>query len=120
MKECSKCRELKPLDQFYAAKGGRDGVRADCKACFAARRATWYRHNTDKEKARVKAWQDANRERYLAKQKQYREEHADEIKAKLRASHLKRVHGITVKRYERMFARQGGRCAVCMARPTDG
>jgi len=120
MRKCSKCGELKDLDQFYKATGGRDGLRGDCKACFAARRAAWYRENTEREKARVKAWQEANREEYLAKQKKYREEHADEIKAKLRASHLKRKYGITVERYNRLFFRQNGRCLLCRALPTDG
>ncbi len=33
LKQCSKCGETKPLDQFYRNAGSPDGYRPDCKAC---------------------------------------------------------------------------------------
>lgn len=38
MKECSQCREVKPLEEFYARKRGKDGRRSECKKCFQVRR----------------------------------------------------------------------------------
>jgi hypothetical protein len=117
MKKCSKCKELKPLDQFYAQKGGRDGLRADCKACMAAYKAAAYRENPEKVKARVRKWQQENPDRYREKQRKYREENAALIKSKLRSWYLEKTYGITVEQYNEIFARQGGRCAICGAKP---
>lgn len=36
---CTKCREIKPLDDFSAAPRGKYGRKASCKACDAARHA---------------------------------------------------------------------------------
>jgi len=36
---CTKCREVKPLDEFSAAPRGKYGRKASCKACDAARHA---------------------------------------------------------------------------------
>ena len=33
MKECSKCKQQKPFDQFYRNKGTKDGFGSWCKAC---------------------------------------------------------------------------------------
>ena len=35
-KRCDKCGEVKPLDEFYAMPGMRDGHRNDCKTCNKA------------------------------------------------------------------------------------
>ena len=38
---------------------------------------------------------------------------------KARAYRLKRLYGITVVQYDRMFDLQGGKCFVCMWKPTE-
>ena len=37
MKQCSKCKEWKPLDLFGKDKSGKDGFRANCKKCAVKR-----------------------------------------------------------------------------------
>ncbi|KKL22649.1 hypothetical protein LCGC14_2433320, partial [marine sediment metagenome] len=37
-KTCSKCGRNKPASEFYRNKGGRDGLRTDCKACVQERK----------------------------------------------------------------------------------
>lgn len=49
MKTCSKCEEVKPLDQFFARKSAADGRMSSCKACKT--KATY-------------AWRDRNREKW--------------------------------------------------------
>jgi hypothetical protein len=117
LKKCSKCGELKPLDQFYVAKGGRDGRRGDCKACFAARHQRWYAGNKAKEIARVQAWRDANAGRYAEYQRQYNAR--PERKLADRAGHLKRKFGISLEQYEEMLAAQSGGCAICGVLPPE-
>lgn len=79
----------------------------------------------------------ANHERYLAAQRHYRATpHAQELNRARTAAHaaanpghrqkLKRIqiyreqYGITLEDYDRMFAAQGGVCAVCGREPPDG
>lgn len=117
MKRCTKCGVEQPLDNFYKAPGGRDGLRGDCKTCFAARRKDWYEGNRDREIARVKAWQEANRDRHLANQRERRTR--PEVKARERDAHLRRKFGITAETYDEMLAGQGGVCAICERPPRD-
>lgn len=37
MKQCSRCKEIKPLDQFYRNRRTRDGRAYYCKVCYRAR-----------------------------------------------------------------------------------
>jgi hypothetical protein len=115
MKRCSKCGRDQPLENFYRAKGSRDGLRGDCKACFAARARARYPEVRDKAIARAKQWQIDNRERHLENlRKRYQR---PEVKRRERDTYLQRKHGITVDEYEAMFVEQGGGCAICAKPP---
>lgn len=118
MKRCSKCGLVQPLENYYAAKGTRDGLRGDCKSCFKQRAAARYRADPEPYKERAKAWARANPERVAERARLYR---LTGQKAKNdRRSHLKRKFGITVEQYDAMFSEQGGRCAICKRKPTKG
>jgi hypothetical protein len=54
---------MKPFEEFHRDSAARDGRRPECKACTAARRKAWYAANRQREIARVKEWQQANAER---------------------------------------------------------
>lgn len=118
MRRCTKCERELPLDCFYRAKDGRDGRRGECIDCFKAYRLARYPLVREQAIARAKAWQEANRERHLETQRKRRAR--PEVKARERASYLRRKFGITSAEYERMLAEQGGRCAICKRRPTKG
>src|SRR5688500_13180958 len=65
MRQCKKCGEIKPLEEFYRAPGNRDGRRNDCKECNiaaqAARRDDPARRRQAVEKAQE--WRRKNPER---------------------------------------------------------
>jgi hypothetical protein len=115
MKRCTKCGLEQPLGNFYRAKDARDGLRGDCKACFAARAKARYPQVRDKAIARAQQWQRDNRERHLANLK--RRHQRPEIKRRERDMYLQRTHGITIDEYDDMLAAQCGVCAVCSAPP---
>ena len=115
MKRCSKCGVEQPLDNFYRDAGCKDGIRPDCKACFAARAKARYAKTRERDIARVKAWQQQNRERHLASQRA-RHQRPD-VKRRERDAHLRRSYGMTIDQYEEQLARQGGVCAICKKPP---
>ena len=47
-KRCTGCGEVKPLDEFYKEKKGKNGIRSMCKLCDNARKMTWEESNPDK------------------------------------------------------------------------
>lgn len=116
MKRCKKCGERKPKTEFYAAKGTVDGLRGDCKACFAARAKKWYAENRQTVIARAKKWQLENPERHAATQQAVRVRRRDVA----RDAYLRRTFGLGTDEYEAMLADQGGRCLICGRPPRKG
>ena len=116
-KRCSKCGETKPLKEFYADTGCRDGYRPDCKACNLAAKAARHAANPEPGRERARRWNRQNPERYQARIDAYRQSGKKRIAD--RKSHLKRTFGITVEDYERMLAEQCGGCAICERPPRD-
>lgn len=39
-KPCSRCKVVKPVDEFYGERRNRDGKQSTCKVCFDARQTT--------------------------------------------------------------------------------
>lgn len=86
MKQCTKCKEFKQLEDFYGDKDQTSGLRPDCKVCCGTRR-----------------------------KKNYDILKADPIKYKevTRRSLLKQEYGLTLEKYGEMFVQQNGCCAIC-------
>jgi len=120
LKKCSKCGVEQPLENFYKAKGGEDGHRNDCKACFAQRAKDWYAKPGNKEKAvtRVKKWQEENPERYQQQQAEWRD--SGRKAQSDRKSHLKNTFGLTQEEYEAKLRWQRGVCLICQQPPAEG
>lgn len=97
-KTCSMCGLVKSVEDFYRNRSYKSGYDGRCKVCHNA--ATTARHEAARaadpsyHSKRSSVWRQANPER-------------------VRASHLRRVYGITVFQYETMLADQGHACAIC-------
>lgn len=53
MKQCSKCRSLKPFAEFSKRSSTADGLQTMCKTCFKENWNVWYEGNKDREIARA-------------------------------------------------------------------
>jgi hypothetical protein len=72
-KKCTKCGEVKPLEDFYKDKSKKDGRESNCKLCRKAyhqankgKLEAYKKANKDNISARAKAKYQANREPYKA------------------------------------------------------
>lgn len=118
MKLCVKCDEWKDRSAFYAARGTKDGLRGECKACFAARAKAHYVKNKAAEVERVRRWRAANPEKYREYQARTRQSGTKALAD--RRGHLKRKFNLTPEQYDELLAAQNGRCAICETAPPSG
>lgn len=65
-KTCSKCRALKPVEEFSRASNKRDGLHPHCKACASIYAAKWYAENKEKNKEACAAWYEKNSDKAKA------------------------------------------------------
>lgn len=96
-KDCPRCEERKPLDEFN--KSGRSGWQTYCRECN--REYQRERNEENREEINRRA-----REHYRENREEYRD----------RA--LRSKYGITSEDYQRMHDEQGGVCAICRREET--
>lgn len=82
-KVCTKCKIEKDTAAFGKDPGHKDGLRCWCKSCSVVATSVW--HKTDAGKLSIR---EAQYKRFYGK-------------------------GMTVSRYDEMFQKQGGVCAIC-------
>lgn len=101
-KPCSRCKRVQPMDQFIRiqnpAKASRDGYSSDCKTCRSALANEW-------NKAHRKRHNKSSKAHYHRLSGQQREDKKD--------YELLRRLGVPYGTYARLFAEQGGECAIC-------
>lgn len=85
MKACTKCGEVKALDEFPRKASRRDGRASQCKVCTAARDAAYQAANRaangEKIRAEEAAYRSANRERLRTYQAEYQKANRERIRA---------------------------------------
>ncbi len=98
MKKCTKCKQNKPLDQFYKNKLSKSGLGSQCKVCSNNASIAWYKENIEIERLKKKSWRQRN---------------PVKVKQQYRRDNLKKNYGISVKDWNILFAKQNGLCAIC-------
>lgn len=88
-KSCSRCLRDLPVSDFHKRSNRASGLTSWCKTCDVTRKGT-----PERQAELRKAHYEANREEYLARERQ------------------RRV-GVTAEEYARMLAEQEGCCGIC-------
>lgn len=126
-RRCSRCREVKPRDQFGKHPKHKDGLQSACRECYARaaaerRRAHPERHRESARKSRV-----VHREKMLEATRKWRRENKAFVRERRRVWEAKnpdkvkliylrkraKLFGLTAEQYLAMHAAQGGCCAIC-------
>jgi 5-methylcytosine-specific restriction endonuclease McrA len=55
-KRCSRCGEVKPLDEFHKNRSNRDGLQARCRECNTSVAKQHYADHPEHRRARIDAW----------------------------------------------------------------
>lgn len=122
-KECSKCKEIKSINEFYISKNIKDGYQNNCKKCallYSQSRRTpqtkekarnymkIYRTKPDTQN-RIKKYLNNNKERISKQRTLYTKKN----KEKLREKRLLRKFGLSIDEYNRMTLEQNNCCKIC-------
>ncbi len=70
-KKCSKCKEVKKIEEYRVSARSSDGKDIQCKACRKATEGLYRSNNKEEFKQRRKDWYNDNKEHVLAYQKNY-------------------------------------------------
>lgn len=82
-KECPRCRETKPANEFYPDKRAASGLRSRCKDCHSQMRI----EDVGEKSRRNAAWSRRNPERAQAKTKAWKQRNVDILRARRKAKH---------------------------------
>ena len=80
-KECSKCNNIKPLEEFHKKKKGKYGVESKCKLCKKEYDKQRKLKNPEKIKEIHKNYREKNKEVILEKQRIYRDQNRESYNA---------------------------------------
>jgi len=94
LRECKKCGETKPIDQFRVYKAhGKEYIRWTCRACELAYNRKWQKENPEKRKAQNRRYYRRNKDKVNAYARKWAAEHPKkrkEIERRARQKHRER------------------------------
>lgn len=100
-KTCTRCGEVKPLNEYGVQKNVKDGRKSRCKACLAELSRQYNANNPEKRRESERSWRDRNPNKVKAMAKRSRTIHADSYRDRLRkwkAENPDRVSANTLRR----------------------
>ena len=93
-KSCTKCGEVKPLEDFAVASREKSGRATACKECEQARNKKYREDNPEKELARNKKYREDNPEKELERNKKYWKKFPEKAAANTAKRHAAKLEQI--------------------------
>ena len=120
-KVCTKCKQPKPLTDFYVRSKATGALLSRCKSCQSAANVASAKKTlaADPEGTRKKRaeWRRENRKKHLrnarARSRAYMARKHEQDPTYRRAQHLKHLYGLTLAQWDELFESQGEKCAIC-------
>lgn len=116
LKRCTKCEQVKSLDQFYRDPRYANKLKAACKACCTIKERAWHKKHPESNRQATKRWREHNVEHRRSYQRKYSKEQREVVLAKERrhaVRHPEKVRARSAARHSKQLERQP--CAVCGA-----
>ena len=79
-KRCSKCMEIKPLEEFSPAKHVRDGRRSCCRLCRKLASALYRKANPQRVRENDRRWRKEHQERDATSNRRWREANIEKVR----------------------------------------
>ena len=76
-KRCTKCGEVKSIDEFSKCKNRKDGYRAECKSCVSSYNKKYREDNSERLAVQKREYAKANRDRINEYKKQWVQENKE-------------------------------------------
>jgi hypothetical protein len=123
-KQCRKCGEIKPAEEFYASRNS-DGLSSWCRKCTSAKAAEQKRQAraegrcTEQERAYRRDYfqrmkhDPAFMEKENARKRKWAADNPERARAYFLNRKNRHLYGLTTEQVLAMIATQGGRCAAC-------
>ncbi len=80
IKQCSKCREFKPVEEFNKDSHKKDGLRSTCACCANIGYRRYLEENREKVLEYKRRYREKNREKLREKDRSYCEENREKIR----------------------------------------
>ena len=82
MKTCTNCKTTLSDTEFVRNSQSTDGLHYWCKACTKSYRRKYYQENQQREKEKVRMYQESHKDEILIQRKRYTEKNRERIRAK--------------------------------------
>ena len=117
MKKCSRCQVEKPHEEFYKHKGRNDGIDDSCVVCKKAARRTPHAKELARARAKIRWSRPDQQELNRKRSRDFR--YSEKGQVYILKDYLRRNYNLTIQQYNKMFADQGGCCAICKKHETE-
>lgn len=117
-KQCPKCKAVKDVSEFGKDSYSKDKLRCYCKGCCkkynqACKTEIIKAHKKYQKTKKFKKTRQKYQRSEKGKETNRRYQRSEKCKSRHRGCRLKRQYKITLEQYDKMFAFQGGVCAIC-------
>lgn len=129
MKQCTKCHQTKPYEEFTKNSGNRSGLHSWCKKCMTEKVLSYRGGRVYKQLAKTETEKQC---RICEKMKPYseyagrdlrtkkKESYCSECKKFMGSERVLKKYGLTVDSYMELFRNQNGICKICKKPEKDG